>query len=967
MHPVILAQKLAPEIRGEVDTSRLARMLYSQDASVYQEEPLGVARPADADDLAAIVRFAAEHRIPLIPRAGGTSLAGQCVGRGLIVDVSRHMTGILRIDPERRRAVVQPGVIQDDLNDALAEHHLMFAPDTSTSKQANIGGMIGNNSCGAYSLVYGSTRDHVLRIKAVLADGSIAQFEPLDEKALEEKKQQDSLEGHIYRTLVDIVDGHRDDIIRHFPKPEIKRRNMGYALDWLAQCRPWNPDGPPFNLAPFICGSEGTLCLAAEAELCLVPKPAHRYMICAHFRSVDEACRATVTALEYGPAAVELMDGVIFEATKHNPAQARNRFWIEGDPPAVLAIEFKGDDADVLRKQADALVAGLKKQNLGTSYPSVEGKDIDRVWALRKAGMGLITGIPGDNKPLPAIEDAAVAPADLPAFVKDIEALMAKHDCHCVFYGHASVGLLHFRPMLNLKQPRDIHRFQAVLEDTAELIRRYGGSLSGEHGDGRLRGPLIKKMFPPEVYDLLWRVKTAFDPEGRLNPQSMLNAPPVTMHLRVHPDSPAPVFETYFDWSRTQGFLRAAEACNGAGFCRQRSGRGTMCPSYMATGEEAFTTRGRANVLRQVLSSSDPGGAWTDPDLAYVLDTCLSCKGCAAECPSNVDMARLKAEVLQQRMDRRGASKRSMLFAHFAFFGQLAGIAPALISRIMNWRVSKIALGIAPRRSIPAFAHRTFLRQCEDLDVTVKGTANGRVLLLPDEFTQYTDPEPGLAAAQFLTRAGYEVVLPPQCVNSGRAQISKGFVRRARAAMEKTIAQVDPLAADADAVIGIEPSALLGLRDEAPDLVAPEHREAAARIKDKALLFEEFIAREREANRLDHLEWKDGDGPQILLHGHCHQKALSGTAPLVTALHMIPGAEIIEIPSGCCGMAGSFGYEREHYELSMAIGEQVLFPEIRKHPEALICASGTSCRHQILDGTGRTAQHTAQILLNALA
>jgi FAD/FMN-containing dehydrogenase/Fe-S oxidoreductase len=957
--------RLLEGFEGDLDTSRLARLLYGQDASIYEEDPLGVARPRHAADCARLVRFASENAIPLIPRAGGTSLAGQCVGRGLVVDVSRYMNRIVSIDPENRTAAVEPGVIQDDLNDAAAAHDLMFAPDTSTSKQANIGGMIGNNSCGAYSILYGTTREHVIEAQVLLGDGSEAVFGPVDDDMLRAKAELDTLEGVLYRDLLRLVGEHRDRILADFPKPQIQRRNMGYPLDLLARSRPFDPDGPPFNLARFVCGTEGTLCLVTGARVRLTPRPKKRLLMCAHFRDVDEACRATVECLHFQPAAVELMDGVLLEATRNNREQTANRFWVEGDPGAVLAIEFRGDESSNPALRASELADHLRARGLGYAFPVIDPKNIARVWELRKAGLGLLTGIPGDRKPSTGIEDCAVTVEDLPAYIRDATEACKRHGCDCAYYGHASVGVIHLRPMLNLKDPEDLRRFEAILDEIAALVKRYGGSLSGEHGDGRLRGPYVKRMLSAEVYELIREVKALFDPAGIFNPHKIIEAPAVTEALRAHPGRPTPEIETVFDWSSRLGYVRAAESCNGAGFCRQSPGRGTMCPSYMVSGEEAYSTRGRANVLRRLLTSGDPEAAWTDPDLAAVMDTCLSCKACATECPSSVDMARLKAEMLQKIHDRRSAPLRSRLLGHYAAFARLARIAPGIASRAVNLRPVKRLLGVAVERTVPPYARQTFAAWFRAHIPHERAGTLGEVVLFNDEFTNYTDPETGMAAVRVLEAAGYRVILPA-ALDSGRTQISKGFLRSARSVMEKTVSRLAPYARRNLPVVGVEPSALLGFRDEAPDLVRPDRRADAEQVRNAAVCFEEFVA-ERAARGEWDLPLAALSPNRILLHGHCHQKALSGTSPTEAALHLIPDVEVTVLNSGCCGMAGSFGYEREHYEMSMQIGEQILFPAIRRHPDAWICAAGTSCRHQILDGTGRRARHPAELLAAALA
>jgi FAD/FMN-containing dehydrogenase/Fe-S oxidoreductase len=958
------SRELAGRIDGEVDASPLARRLYRQDASIYEEEPLGVVRPRGAYDCREIVAFALERGISLIPRAGGTSLAGQCVGRGLVVDVARHMNRILEIDPVRRLARVGPGVVQDDLNDRAAPHGLLFAPDTSTSKQAAIGGMIGNNSCGAYSILHGTTRDHVVEVEAVLGDGSLVRFGPLGPAEIEERRRRPGLEGAVHAGLLDLVARSRDAILRDFPDPRILRRNMGYALDLVARSGPLDPAGPPLNLAAFLCGSEGTLALVTEAVVRLVPAPRAKLLLAAHFGSVEEACRANVAALAHRPAAVELMDGIVLEATRANREQARNRFWIEGAPGAVLIIEFQGDAAADLEDRARALAADLRGRGLGYAFPTVGPKEMARVWALRKAGLGILTGIPGDHKPVTAIEDAAVAPEDLPRYVGDIRDLTRRHGCDCVFYGHASVGLLHLRPMLNLKDPADLARFEKILEETAALVKRYGGSLSGEHGDGRLRSPFIARMLP-ETHGLLAEVKRLFDPRGIFNPGKIVDPAPVGEALRTSPRSRTPEVETVFDWSRTKGLVRATEACNGAGFCRQAAGRGVMCPSHMATGEEAYTTRGRANVFRQLLVSERPDDAWTSPDLAAVLDTCLSCKGCASECPSNVDMARLKAEWLQKRIDREGASLRSKLVGNFSFFAKLARVAPRLASLASNTRLAKLLLGIAPKREVPAYARETFAAWFRRHPPGPLAGRKGEAVVFNDEFSNFTDPEVGIAAVEVLEAAGFRTRLAT--LDSGRTQISKGFLRSARRKLAQAVRVLAPDARRDVPIIGLEPSAILGLRDEAPDLVPEDLRADAAAVKARSCLFEEFIARRAAEGGLDLLSLAPLPEGKCLLHGHCHQKALGGTAPTHAALRLVPGLEVREIPSGCCGMAGAFGYEAEHYDLSMAVGETVLFPAIRAEPGAIVCAPGTSCRHQIRDGTGREALHPAQVLRRALA
>ena len=954
-----LLSALAARIDGEVHADSVTRMLYAVDASPYQELPLAAVRPRHGADCAAIVRFAARHRIPLIPRAAGTSLAGQCVGNGLVVDVSRHMTEILEIDCERRRVRVQPGVILEDLNDALAPNGLMFGPDTSTANRCMIGGMIGNNACGSHSILYGTTRDHVLEVEAILGDGSVTSFGPLDKNALQAKLDLDTLEGRIYREVFHAVDDHRRLILDRYPGPDVLRRNTGYALDVLARGQPWAAGGPEFNLAPFLCGSEGTLAIITEAVLNLVAKPTSRLLVCAHFDSLDGALRATLVTVRHDPAAVELIDRRILEPTRGHLEQRHNRFWIEGDPEAVLIIELSGADTKELARRARDLVNELQRIGLGYAFPVVGPPRMSQVWELRAAGLGLLMGVPGDVKAVTVIEDTAVAVAELPEYVRRIQALMEKYQTRCVYYGHASVGLLHLRPELNLKQPEGIEKFKALAAEVADLVAEFGGSLSGEHGDGRLRGPFVARVLGKEIYEILCRIKSVFDPLGIFNPHKVTAAFPIDRDLRVKaPHAEIPV---HFDWSADQGFLRAAEKCNGAGACRKSAGRGTMCPSYMATLEEKHSTRGRANVFRQVLSSPDPLAGLTSAELREVLDLCLACKGCKSECPAAVDMARMKAEFMQHYHDRHGVPLRARVLGGFGRLNRMAARFPDAATAFINHTRVKRLLGIHEQRRIPALARQTFSRWFSTRAPPASNCAGRDVLLFNDLFTEFHEPEIGIAAVGFLERAGYRVGLT-EGIESGRVAISQGFLRQATRMLNRSIAWLYPHASEGTAILGLEPSEILTFRDEAPDLVASRLRAQARTVAERTLLFEEFVAGEARAGKLGALAFNQNPC-HILVHGHCHQKALAGMQPLLDALAILPHAKVETIPSGCCGMAGAFGYEREHYEVSMRIGELVLFPAVRAAaPETLIVAPGTSCRHQIADGTGRRAYHPAELL-----
>ncbi len=956
---------LAAHIDGELFVDDVHRILYATDASVYQQLPLGVVYPRHREDCVALVKHAAEHGIPLIPRAAGTSLAGQCVGEGLVVDVSRHLTRILEVDVEGRWVRVQPGVILDDLNDALAAHDLMFGPETSTSNRCMIGGMVGNNAAGSHSIVHGTTRDHVLEIEAVLADATVARFGPLGPDELSARKRGDGLDGAIHRELCDIVDRHRETILNRYPRPEIIRRNNGYPLDHLAGLRPWDPDGAIFNLAPFLCGSEGTLALATEIRLNLIPRPRNNLVVCCHFRELDSATRGTVMALEHDPSAVELMDGAVLELSKHNLEAARNRWWVEGDPGAVLAVEFYDDDAGRLAARAEAMIRGFRDAAMGYAFPVVESEKVPQVWAVRKAGLGLLTGMPGDRKPVTVVEDVAVAPADLPAYVNRMQELMEAHGAEAVYYGHASVGELHVRPVLSLRDSDDLQRFRDISWAVAELAAEFGASIAGEHGVGRLRGVFLEPLLGEVVYRQLKRVKRAFDPGFLFNPGKIIDAPPNDEDLRVSPDRPVPELPTEFDWSADQGLLRAAEKCNGAGACRKSAGRGTMCPSFMATGDELHSTRGRANLLRHLLSGDQPVEGLSSPALREALDLCLSCKGCLGECPSNVDMARLKAEFMQHHHDVHGTPLSATVLGQFGLFAGMARFTPTIASLLSNTALAKRTLGVDPRRTVPAFAPSTFDRWARRHTPAPGAGERGEVVLFNDEFTNYLEPELGVAAVEVLEAAGYRVLVT-RGLDSGRTQLSKGLVRKARKVFVRAFDTLLPHVEEGRRIVGIEPSAILGFRDEMPDLLA-DHAPAEQRraLADACLPIDEFLIDEIDRGRLPELPLAEGGPRRFLLHGHCHQKALAGVSATERLLGCIPGAAVETIPSGCCGMAGSFGYH--HHDLSMAVGELVLFPAVREAPEeAVIVAPGTSCRHQIHDGTGRESLHPIQAVRAAL-
>lgn len=987
--PALPLDQLAARLQGELHADHLMRTLYATDASEYQETPLAVAFPRSEADLREILLFARRHRVGVIPRAAGTSLAGQVVGHGIVVDVGRHLDAILAVDPVARRVRVQPGVVRNNLNVALAPHGLFFAPETSTANRAMIGGMVGNNSCGANSIVYGTTREHVVSARGFLSDGSLATFGPLTPAEFAAKcAGPDTLETHLYRTVRDLLgsEENRRLIRENYPKPSVTRRNTGYALDRLMECAVFDPaSDQPFNLCRLLAGSEGTLFLATEFELNVEPLPPPGALLCAHFATIQDSLKATLIAMRHRPFGCELIDRHILECTKANLEQARNRFFVQGDPGAVLVVEVRHADRAVVERTTAAIEAECRAAGLGYAFPVVWGPDVNRVWELRRAGQGLMNNVEGDAKPREVVEDTAVAVEDLPAYIAEFDALLqSKYGVSTVYYAHAGAGELHTRPLFNLKTEEGLRMFRGIATDVAALVKKYRGSLSGEHGDGRLRGEFIRFMVGDACYALMRRVKEAFDPDGILNPGKIIDTPPMDTSLRHSPGHPEPKHETFFDFAASNGVLAAAEKCTGVGDCRKSHLMGgTMCPSYMATRNEKDTTRARANMLRHALSHPEElRNPWDSEEIREVMDLCLSCKGCKSECPSNVDLARLKAEWAQHYQDVHGVKLRTRLVAGFSRSMRLASLWPAAYNWVVDQpdlsRWIKRFAGFHERRSLPPLSPVTLAawhaRHANTFAPTHAAPAtaprgpypHGRVHLFCDEFTNYNDADVGAAAVELLNRLGYEVVLPEH-VDSGRAHFSKGLVREARGLAARNVELLrDVVTADAP-LIGLEPSAILGFRDEYPDLVPAELKPAARALARNALLLEEFLAREADAGRIKRESFTT-DARTIKLHGHCHQKALASLVPTVRALELPANHKVQLIPSGCCGMAGSFGYEEEHFAVSQQIGELVLFPAVRKTPaDVLVAAPGTSCRHQIKDGTGRTALHPAVILRDALA
>lgn len=982
--------ELAQRFKGELYDDTTMRTLYATDASAYREMPLAVAIPQDIEDLKVLIRFANTHKTSLIPRTAGTSLAGQVVGNGIVVDVSRTFTKILEINAEERWVRVQPGVVRDELNMALKPYGLYFGPETSTANRAMIGGMVGNNSCGSNSVVYGSTREHLLEVKALLSDGSEVTFGPLTESSDRPNGGTstlpiEGLEGAIYAKTFEILSNpdNQEEIRKNFPKKSIERRNTGYALDMLLDSAPFGGEGA-FNMCKLIAGSEGTLCFLTEIKLNIIPPPPKAQgLVCVHFDTIDDALHATLTALKYKPQAVELIDNYILECAAENPEQSKNAFFVQkkadGSYPIILVVDVSQETKEEVERVAAALIEDYKKEGKGFHYPLLHADDTKKIWTLRKAGLGLLANLPGDEKAVAVIEDTAVDVEDQPYFIRDFNEILHKNNMSAVHYAHAGSGEIHLRPIINLKTKEGHRQFRMIAEEIATLVKKYDGSLSGEHGDGRLRGEFIPQMVGEKNYALFKELKRTWDPNAIFNPGKIVDTAPMDTFLRYEADQQTPAFKTYFRYP-DQTVLQHAEQCNGSGDCRktQLSG-GTMCPSFMATRNEKDTTRARANILREFLTHSPqtPNGEFSDDKnsptgmaaVKEVYDLCLACKGCKGECPSNVDVAKLKMEFLQHYYDANGVPMRSWLVGNFSKMTGIASYVPWAYNLVFKnaplRRIANQLVGFHPDRTMPLLHNTTLKSWAKGRGQVASGQASGKVYLFCDEFTNYNDVEIGKKAIQLLEKLGYEVVIPEHGP-SGRPQLSKGLLKDAKKIAEQNVQMLKGLISDQTPLIGIEPSAILTFRDEYPDLVSEDLIEAAKQLAKNALQFDEFIAREIDAKRITSKQFTESP-KRIKLHGHCQQKAIASLVPTKKMLSLPKNYEVQLIPSGCCGMAGSFGYEKEHYELSMKIGEMVLFPTVRQQPEeVIIAAPGTSCRHQIHDGTGRHALHPVEILWEAL-
>ena len=958
-------KQLHNSLSGDVLFDNLHKTLYSTDASVYRKIPLAVAFPKNDKDLKTLIEFAKKNNTTLIPRTAGTSLAGQCVGDGIVVDVSKHFTKIISFDAVNKTVTLQPGVVRDSLNVYLKEFGLFFGPNTSTSNRCMIGGMVGNNSSGSTSIKYGVTRDKVLEIKTILSDGSSATFNEITSDEFLEKIKENTQEGKIYRAIYSELSQieNQKEIKKEFPKETIHRRNTGYAVDEFLSSDLFGGTESTINIAKFLSGSEGTLAFSTSITLQLddLP-PTESIMVCTHFKSINESLIATVTAMNHNLYNCELMDKTILDCTKNNRDLAKNRFFLKGDPEAVLMLEVSANSLDKAEVLADNLIKDLEKNNLGYHHPKVYGKDIAKVHYLRKAGLGALGNMIGDMKAVACIEDTAVALEDLPNYIEEFTQIMSKYKQNAVYYAHAGAGELHLRPILNLKKKADVVLFRKITTETAKLVKKYKGSFSGEHGDGIVRAEFIPLMIGEKNYQLLRRIKKAFDPDNIFNKGKITDAFSMDENLRYEIDRDEPEIKTIQDFSDSEGILKLAEKCNGSGDCRKPvEAGGTMCPSYRATKDEKDTTRARANTLREFLTNSKEANKFNHKELKEVFDLCLSCKACASECPSNVDIATMKAEFLYQYQETNGYSFRSKLFAENVKYNKLGSIVPSLTNAILNTPFAKAAMGVAKERTVPKLAKSTLKKWYKKQPITKHKKT---VYLFCDEFTNFYDVEIGKDAYYLLDKLGYNLKIVNH-EESGRSYISKGFLKQAKAVCNFNVTIFKDIITEKTPLIGIEPSAILTFRDEYIRLA--DDKKSAEKIAKNVFTFEEFLAKELENKKFDTNVFTNKT-KTLKVHGHCHQKALSGTHASFQILNIPKNYNVTIINSGCCGMAGSFGYEKEHYQISMQVGEDTLFPKIRNTPkETEIAAAGTSCRHQIYDGTKRIAKHPITILKEALS
>tara|TARA_Y100000996_G_scaffold408426_1_gene387474 strand:- start:1436 stop:4333 length:2898 start_codon:yes stop_codon:yes gene_type:complete len=953
-----LINDLSRTIQGEVRSDDMSRTLWSTDASIYQIKPVAVVLPKSKDDVISVIETCHKYGVSVLPRGGGTSLAGSTVGESVIVDFSRYMNDLKEVNIEEQWVKTQPGIVLDVLNQKIEKHGFLFAPDPSTSNRANVGGALGNNSCGAHSIMWGKTIDNTLELDVILSDGTPTKLGPLTGENLEYKMRKSGLEGTIYKDLFKIGEAHRDEILDKYPK--IQRRVSGYNLDEFV-------GGSDFNMGKFVVGSEGTLLTITEAKLRIVPIPKVKCLAVLHCNELIESMEATVASLEINPGAVELIGSMIIKQAQSNLTYSRITDFISGSPEALLVIELVADSNKELDDKFEKLKKLVKSGGWGYELTKLSSKeDQQKVWDVRKAGLGLMMNVPGEAKPIPFVEDTAVSPEVLPEFVKRFDSIVKKHGTEAGYYGHASVGCLHIRPLINLKNQEGIDRMVSISDEISDLVLEFGGSLSGEHGDGLVRSGYNKKMFGDKIYQAFKDVKNTFDPNNIMNPGKIVDSPSMTENLRYGTSYNTLPIKTGFSFEQENGFAAAIEMCNGQGACRKTTS-GVMCPSYMVTLDEEHSTRGRANALRAAITGRIPTHSLDDKRLYEVMDLCLECKGCKAECPSNVDMAKLKYEFLNNYHKSHGHKLKNKFFGNVSTLSKMGTFFAPISNWMMKTKFSKILLeksiGIDQRRTLPEFKSQTFIQWFRSRKISNTKNKKQQVVLYPDTTTNYNHPELGISAVTILEKLGYEVVVPNlKCC--GRPKLSNGMMDEAKSDIDMNISSIHPYIANGAKLVGIEPSCILGFLGDFPDLASNKNK--AYEISENTMLIEEFLLHHFDTK--NEIEFSNPPkNKKALFHGHCHQKALVGTSPAMQLLNKIPGLETTEINSGCCGMAGSFGFDKSHYDISMDIGEMTLFPRIREESDdVIIISEGVSCRQQIQEGTKRNSKHIVQILADYL-
>ncbi|MBA3722614.1 MAG: FAD-binding protein [Parachlamydiaceae bacterium] len=954
MHPIY--EELKSQINGDIHFDSISKHVYSVDASIFEIEPLGIVLPKSKADLLLTLKIAHHHHIPITARGAATGITGGCLGTGIIIDTSKYLNKILNIDIANETVTCEPGVVQDDLNAVLDSYGYRLGPDTSTGNRATLGGMLANNAAGARSLRYGKMVDHVISVEVAVANGEIINFHPLTKEEWKNKLKLKNFEGHIYEALWHIQDQYREEILKKFPN--IPRRVSGYNLDELIK-------DENINVSKLIVGSEGTLGIVTSMTLKIVPKAKASGLCVLHFNEMIKAMQCVPELLKFNPMALEVIDDKIIEQGRLSPSLRGQLNWLQGNPKILMIVELEGTDSENVISKLNNLVNELEKKQIGYARTTITDVDqISKVWALRKSGLGILLSKRSYSRAIAFLEDITVSPYNLAGFMEQFCAYLQSKGKTAGFYGHVGSGCMHIRPYIDLRNPDEIALMRQMMCDISDLLLKFGGALSGEHGDGLIRSWLNPRMFGEKIMQAFIELKTAFDPDNLMNPGKIVHATEHFDQLRLSPTTILKGPETFLNFDAEGGFELAVDLCNGNGQCRKKTG--VMCPSFQVTNDEFHTTRARAQALRDIIQGRIPLKEFTSQGIHDVMDLCISCKGCKTECPSQVDMAKMKAEFLYHYQEEHGVSFRTYLFGYIGKLNKLSWPFAKIFNHLQqSWFAKKILnfIGITTKRTLPKLANEKFSNWFKNYQQLI---VNGnQVVLFNDTFTEYNDPQIGQAAVRILNELGYEVITP-QWTCCGRPMISKGLLKQARNQAEKIISLLLPYAKKHIPIIGLEPSCILTIKDDFVGLVSEDFRKDAHTIHSNCFTLDEFLARHLEKMPFpDHFR---SENKKIKVHGHCHQKALVGMESTLKVLRSIPGFDVKEIDSGCCGMAGSFGYEKEHFDISMQMGELKLFPAVRSsEEETIINANGTSCRHQINDGTGRKALHLAEILLQTFS